>query len=222
MKKKGRYKASGVEFEHEPGSDGKVLKNLLGIKKQDDMDRVESVALKQAEDIFFRKLVRQDKRFTAKDVCNMHKVWLGKIYEWAGQYRGVDLSKRNFRFANARVIPQLMNDFENVCLVKHTPCVFDSRNRMIQALAEVHTELVLIHPFREGNGRLARVLSTLMALQASLPPLDFTLIEKGKKKRAYFRAVQAGMDKNYSPMEKIFAEIIGKTLSRFQAKGKSR
>jgi len=27
-------------------------------------------------------------------------------------------------------------------------------------------ELILIHPFREGNGRIARFLSVLMALQA--------------------------------------------------------
>jgi len=46
---------------------------------------------------------------------------------------------------------------------------------VIKALAVVHTELVLIHPFRaEGNGRVARMLATLMALQAGLPPLDFS------------------------------------------------
>jgi len=32
--------------------------------------------------------------------------------------------------------------------------------------AEVHTELVLIHPFREGNGRCSRILASIMALQA--------------------------------------------------------
>lgn len=79
-------------------------------------------------------------------------------------------------------------------------------------MAEAHTELVLIHPFREGNGRVARVLSTLMALQAGMPLLDFSLIAEEKKKD-YFAAVQAGLDKNYQPMEKIFLEIIERTLS---------
>ena len=72
MKKSGKYKASGIESEFEPGSLGKVLKNLLGIKNQSKLDRIENIALKQAEDAFFRKLVRKDKRFTAKDICNMH------------------------------------------------------------------------------------------------------------------------------------------------------
>jgi cell filamentation protein len=66
--------------------------------------------------------------------------------------------------------------------------------------------------FREGNGRLARVLSILMALQAGLPLLDFSLIAE-EKKQEYFVAVQAGLDKNYAPMERLFAEIIERSLA---------
>jgi len=82
----------------------------------------------------------------------------------------------------------------------------------VSALARVHVELVLIHPFREGNGRIARVLSTLMALQAGLPLLDFSLIA-GRRKKDYFAAIQAGLDRNYEPMEGILAEIIGRSLA---------
>jgi cell filamentation protein len=59
---------------------------------------------------------------------------------------------------------------------------------------------------------VARVLSTLMALQAGMPLLDFSLIAE-EKKNEYFAAVQAGLDKNYKPMEKVFSEIIERTLS---------
>ena len=52
--------------------------------------------------------------------------------------------------------------------------------------------MVLIHPFREGNGRVDRMLSILMVLQAGLPPLDFRDIV-GRKKKEYILAVQAGM-----------------------------
>ena len=70
----------------------------------------------------------------------------------------------------------------------------------------------LIHPFRDGNGRIARVLATLMALQARLPLLDFSLIAAERRKE-YFAAVQAGLDKNYQPMQTIFAAIIGRSLA---------
>ena len=74
-------------------------------------------------------------------------------------------------------------------------------------MAITHCELVLIHPFREGKGRVSRLLSTLMALQAGWPVLNFGLL-KGKQRRAYFAAVQAGMSRNYKPMQEIFRRVV--------------
>jgi cell filamentation protein len=50
------------------------------------------------------------------------------------------------------------------------------------------------------------------ALQAGLPLLDFSLIAE-EKKQEYFAAVRAGLDKNYKPMGRLFAEIIERSLS---------
>ncbi len=105
-----------------------------------------------------------------------------------------------------------MEEFERDVLARYTPCNSKDRADNIRALAETHAELVLIHPFREGNGRLARILSILMALQAGLPLLDFSSIAE-KKKQEYFVAVQAGLGKNYGPMERLFAEIIERSLA---------
>ena len=56
------------------------------------------------------------------------------------------------------------------------------------------------------------MLSTLMALQAGLPLLDFSPVA-GRRKRDYFAAVQAGMDRNYEPMARIFPEVIEVSLA---------
>jgi len=114
-------------------------------------------------------------RFTSSDICKIHEIWLGPIYSWAGRYRQVNLSKGQFPFAAARQIPKLMEDFEKGPLHEYTPCNFTAVEKVVRAIALVHTELILIHPFRDGNGRVGRLLSFLMALQAKLPPLDFTL-----------------------------------------------
>lgn len=211
MKKSDRYDTSGlIEAQFEPGSRKRVLKNLLGIKSKREMNRVEAreqfSALEELSSFY-----DADHRFMSADVCKMHRIWLGRIYEWAGQYRRVNVSKGNFPFAAAKQVPGLMAEFEKGPLKKFTPCRFTSHEAVAKAMAVVHTELVLIHPFREGNGRVARILSTLMALQAGLPPLDFGGI-RGKKREQYFAAVRAGLDNNYEPMERIFNDVIRRTL----------
>ena len=213
MKQSKRYDTSGlIEAQFEPGSRSLVLRNLMSIKSKPEMDKIEAVALQQAEESFLRSY-DANHRFTAKDICNMHQVWMGKIYPWAGKFRQVNLAKDAFQFAVAAHIPKLMKDFEEGPLKHHTPCDFKDTDRIIKALAEAHTEFILIHPFREGNGRIGRVLSTLMALQANLPPLDFSPIQ-GKKRQSYFKAVQAGLDRKYEPMEEVFKWVLEKTLKR--------
>ena len=202
-----RYNVSGLpEAQFEPGSNGQVLKNRLGITSEDEMDATEARALEQAMDVLVRTY-DETHRFTATDLCDCHRTWLGDIYEWAGHHRQVIVSKDGFPFAAAMQVPALMDQFEQDVFRRCTPCTFADRAEVVRALAETHVELVLIHPFRDGNGRVARALSTLMALQAWLPLLDFSLIA-GINKNAYIAAIQAGLDKNYVPMEGLLEEII--------------
>lgn len=114
MKKTGRYDVSIlVEAQFEPGSRGRVLRNLLGIARVREMNRVEAVALQAAMDGFFRRY-DEARRFTVQDVREMHRAWLGDIYAWAGEYRIVNISKGDFMFAAAR--PALMLDLQRKVL----------------------------------------------------------------------------------------------------------
>ncbi|MEX2163171.1 MAG: Fic family protein [Sulfuricaulis sp.] len=211
MKKDGRYDVSDLpEAQFEPGSNEQVLRNRLGIKSPNEMDDAEARALGKVMTGLVRKYDERH-NFTAADIRDIHRHWLGEIYEWAGEYRQVNVSKGEFPFAAAARVPDLMAEYERNVLARYTPCNFKDRVDVTRALAETHVELVLIHPFREGNGRAARILSILMALQAGLPPLNFSSIAE-EKKQEYFSAVQAGLDKNYAPMERLFAEIIERSL----------
>lgn len=210
-RKTGRYDASKLaEGQFEPGSHGRVLRNLLGIKRKRQMDEVEArEQLRALEELI--RIYDETHRFSAADVRKIHKIWLGPVYAWAGEYRKVNVSKGDFLFAAAGEVPGLMVEFEKGPLRRFTPCGFESLDEVARALAVVHTELTLIHPFREGNGRVGRLLAILMALQAGLPPLDFGGI-KGRTRQEYFAAVRSGLDRNYEPMEKIFSGVIRRTL----------
>lgn len=207
-----KYRANGTEAEFEPGSRGRVLRNRLGITRVRDMNEAESQALllaqQEALDLF-----GPSHRFTAVDVCDLHRLWLGPIYSWAGRYRTVNIGKGGFQFAHAPLIPRLMRELARGALFRHTPCRPGDDEAIATALAEVHAELVLIHPFRDGNGRLARLLALLMALQAGLPPLDFAPLA-GRGRRAYIGGIHTAVSGNYVPLAAMFGRVIERSRRR--------
>lgn len=205
-----RYVTDGsIESAYQPGSRGRVLANIAGISRVREMEQAESDAL---EALAFALLneVAIEQRFTVDDLCTWHRRWLGGIYAWAGNFRQVNMGKGGFPFASAHLLPRLMAEFGRVQLAALTPCSGMDDRALVHALAVTHAELTLIHPFREGNGRLTRLLNTLMALQAGLPGLDFGGI-RGRTKQAYIAAIQAALGRDYVALEEIFAAVVRRT-----------
>jgi hypothetical protein len=67
----------------------------------------------------------------------------------------VNMHKGDFLFAAANLIPDLMAAFERDYLSNYSPCEGFDESKLIDALAICHVELIIIHPFREGNGCLS-------------------------------------------------------------------
>lgn len=206
-----RYATEGLaEASHEPGSGKRVLANMLGINRVRAMHAAESSALLSLTDALLDE-VTQDQRFRAEDLQDYHRRWLGDIYPWAGKCRQVNIARRGFQFASAQFISRLMADYDRDVLATQTPCAGMNAERLSHALARTHAEFILIHPFREGNGRLARLLNSLMAWQAGLPALDYGGI-RGREKQAYIAAIHRAMDRDYAPLERMFSAVIARTL----------
>lgn len=209
MKNSKRYNASASE-DYQLGSNHQVLKNYLNITSQVTMEKLETAELERAELAAFSRF-DLNYQFSVKDVCQLHKSWLGDIYPFAGKFRSVNLSKDGFPFAGANYIPKCMQQFERDYLSKYTPCHFRDTDALAHALGIVHVEFILIHPFREGNGRIARLLAVLMALQAQQPPLDFSVIDQTNNPlefKNYIEAIHRGQARDYKPMEMIFKKIL--------------
>ncbi|NDK37327.1 cell filamentation protein Fic [Pseudoxanthomonas gei] len=205
----GRYAVDGNEGAFQPGSRGRVLANQLGIVRVGDMQAAETAALLQLTDALLDE-VGEAQQFSVQDLCNWHLRWLGPIYPWAGEYRQVNMGKGGFQFASAHLIHGLMASYERDVLAVQTPCNDMDETQLLPALARTHAEFILIHPFREGNGRLARLLNTLMALQAGLPVLDFGGLS-GRAKQEYIAAIHAAVGCNYAPLEQVFANVVRRT-----------
>ncbi|MEJ1354453.1 MAG: Fic family protein [Candidatus Sedimenticola sp. (ex Thyasira tokunagai)] len=200
-----RYDTAGnPEARFEPGSNDSVLRNKLGIRNADEMDEVELDLLIQLYDAIPEQ-VEVDQKITVSDLRRWHRSWLGNVYSWAGQYRTVNMGKGEFHFASAAQIDRLMDVLDRDFLSRHTPCAGMSDEQLVEAIAVVHIELILIHPFREGNGRLSRLLANVMAMQAGKPELDFSPWDEQRER--YFSAIQTGLD-NDGPMRELVRLVL--------------
>lgn len=204
----------GPEAEAQPGSRGRVLLNLLGIKTKIKMDQVEYAALLKAQELFLTR-IGPDTRFTAELIREMHRIWLGDIFAWAGEYRTVELQKGTFRWPPAFRVAQNMQTFEDDVLSRNTPCRTGKLCDVSRRIAEVHAELLLIHPFRDGNGRVARWLADLMALQAGFPApkYEFEGSKMAGRNQEYLAAVVRGYGQDYEPLAAFFETAIEARLS---------
>ena len=90
--------------------------------------------------------------------------------------------------------------------LRKLPHNYDSEEQLIKDIAKIHAELLFIHPFREGNGRTARLLANLMAAKAGHKLLDLENFSK-KKFEDYVTAVRMAANQDYSPMEKIIRSL---------------
>ncbi|WP_347253689.1 Fic/DOC family protein [Leminorella grimontii] len=193
-----RYHVSNSEGLHEKNSDEQVLANKLGISDANKINDAELVLLEQLYDFIFEEQFPLG-QITVSMLKKWHHRWLGNIYEWAGRERTVNISKGGFMFAPSAQLPKLLDKFDTNYLARYTPCDEMDEEQLIEAISVIHVELILIHPFREGNGRLSRLLADVMAVQGGFKPLNYRSWEQNRAQ--YISAIHAGISMDYEPMK---------------------
>ena len=191
-----KYKLSREENE--------ILPNLLHLNEKEDIDNAEFEGFLYTELYLTDKLTSRTK-FNEKYIQQIHKLALNELYSFAGKYRTVNMSKGGFLFPSAQFIPQSMSTFENDIL-NVLPNTYKNEESLISDIAKVHGELLFIHPFRDGNGRTARILANLMVRKQGYNGLHFERIDE-KVFIQYVTAVQRVAEKNYEPMKEVIKLI---------------
>ncbi|MEI7669550.1 MAG: Fic family protein [Pseudomonadota bacterium] len=166
---------------------------------------------------FVRSLVKsQPSQLAEKDVLAIHNIILkGLDDENAGSYRNVAvrISGTAVILPNPRKVPELMEDFLLWLTSKHDlhPVAF---------AGEAHYRLVSIHPFVDGNGRIARLLMNLLLMMFGYPP---AIIRK-RDRLAYIGALEkAQLGGSKETYDKIINKAAERSLDIYlkAAQGKS-
>lgn len=112
---------------------------------------------------YILKLNSKKAKITPKLICDIHKKGFGFIFpDWAGKFRTIDVTVGNFEPPPYNKIPELVR---NLCddleeRLKHIPSTSNEElflTEAISLLAWFQHHFVWIHPFKDYNGRVARL-----------------------------------------------------------------
>ena len=189
---------------HTPKSEDEILPNKLRLKDPEKIAEEEYRGFLRAE-IKFESELDDISQFNWELISSIHKTAFGHLYEFAGQLRQVNISKGGFMFPAAKFLPSAVEEFEKE-FMSPLPDKIEDYGKLIEHVAPLHAELLFIHPFREGNGRTARLFADLITLKSGFDRFKFEKITE-KRMPEYITAVQTAADKNYKPMIRLFRSL---------------
>lgn len=164
--------------------DSYVLKNKLGIK--------DAAAFKRAEaEISHAALIELQLKpisgnFDRAHLFAIHKFLFDSFYDFAGKTRKEDISKGNTKFCVWLYIDEQLSEL--FTKLKTRQVNFCDKGEVCSYLAYVMSELNIIHPFREGNGRAIREFIREYALNLGYS-LDWSKVEKTELLNAMIESV---------------------------------
>lgn len=168
-----------------------ILEDGLTIGGKPLRDHLEALGHSQAYDFMFSLL--KQKIFTEKDILALHRLFYHQIDDTqAGCYRRqrVFISGSQYAVPDWPEVPQLMRKWLQGLRQQA------KKLHPVELAAEVHKDFVFIHPFIDGNGRVARLLTNLVLLQAGyliaiIPPITrreyISSLEKAHTDATVFR-----------------------------------
>ena len=156
-----------------------ALENKLGIVDSSELAREEErISKKKAAQLFEDRSLDQLEQGRFSSLQAIHRILFEEIYYFAGEYRKCEMAR--FReFVNPDEIEvRLKNELDKMNKEVKNILSIDGYSYF---LAEEYYELMVIHPFREGNGRSVRefLREFVLSKKEQLPfnvELDFTKI----------------------------------------------
>lgn len=140
-----------------------ILMNSLGIVNEADLEDAETtISVATIASLEEHPVLGE---FDLTHLQAIHAEIFGDIYPWAGQIRTINISKGDTHFANSDFIEpaaaNLFGELKNENWLKDL-----ADGEYAERLAHYYSEVNVLHPFREGNGRAQRGFFTLLAVRS--------------------------------------------------------
>jgi len=167
-----------------------IPKNKLDITNSELIHEIEQNLLTQAYEQFSAQ-VNSNTVFDEKYFVNLHKKTLESLYDFAGLYRNVNMSKGDSQFCLAEYLQnesaRIFNALKDDNYLSNIP----DKKEFAVKLAYYQGELIALHPFYEVNGRILRLFFDMLCIYNDYDTIDYTdSIINGKYIQASIEAVQ--------------------------------
>ena len=150
-----------------------------------------------------------------RDILKLHKITMSKVMEDAGKYRQDDnLAVKGAEFTPShwyeirKEMKQLLN------FVNENPDGLSP----IEIAAHTHYFFARIHPFHNGNGRMARLLTNFILLRHHYPFIVFRKVERSQ----YLRSLRKADNGDFEPFLTYVAGLVKQILDTYIQGGSKR
>lgn len=144
-----------------------MLENKLGITNEIELSKEEERITKlKALELFDTNKINEFEVGTFNGLSKIHNYLFSDIYEFAGKIRKENISKGNFRFASALYLEDVLSKIDEM------------PQKTFDDIIKKYIEMNIAHPFREGNGRSARIWLDMILKKEINKVVDWSKIDK--------------------------------------------
>ncbi len=159
-----------------------VLREGLTISGKPLKDHQEVVGHARAIDLIY-DLIQKNTPLTENDLFALHRAvqtdQVIDIYKPVGGWKKepnstvgvIDEKQVVFDFASPKDVPVLMKAWFGIYQDLDRSLAQGDKNLALMAYVKLHASFVRIHPFFDGNGRMARLVANLPVIKSGLPPI---------------------------------------------------
>lgn len=199
-----------------------VLRNIPGEKDKDRLKQIEGDITKMTMGIVY---AQEYLRFNTDTLCDIHRTIFGGIYDWAGEFRTISMTKPeevlggdSVRYAYPMEIKKQLDEAsKEISKLRYS----DDPRTLIFKIVRITASIWHTHPFREGNTRTVVAFSVLLAAKYGIQ-IDYDLLEQNA---AYVRNALVwctqGIYSRFDYLERIYFDAAG-LLDHFSFKGQSK
>ncbi len=195
----------------------------FGIIPRSKLIPLEIEGIKRAWDFVLKERKKTKISITPALIKKLHNLGFAWIFpETGGKFRVVEVIVSDHTPPKHYELPQFMNNYcEDIKeRLKHLPTINKSNflDELVYFLAWVHHRFLWIHPFKDYNGRIGRLLINIVLLNLNLPPIELK-VETNAGRKKYIQALKNADSGNYSELENLMRNAIEETTEELAVSG---